>query len=82
VVAGIFLVLRTSVLGFSLGEPSGELMNNPFLKLVGNQYVPLSADEKFATILFTLGKYLQLMVFPHPLTHDYYPRHIEIMRFC
>jgi Flp pilus assembly protein TadD len=82
VVAGIFLVLRTSVLGFSLGEPSGELMNNPFLKLVGNQYVPLSADEKFATILFTLGKYLQLMVFPHPLTHDYYPRHIEIMRFA
>src|SRR5690606_16850421 len=30
---------------------------------------------------FTLGKYVQLLIFPHPLTHDYYPRHIEIMQF-
>ena len=77
----VFLLIRGAVLGWSLGEPSGELMNNPFLKLEGGQYVPFSSGEKLATIFYTLGKYLQLLVFPHPLTHDYYPRHIAIMTF-
>ena len=58
-----------------------ELMNNPFIKLVGENYVPFSGTEKLATIIFILGKYLALLVFPHPLTHDYYPRHIDIMTF-
>jgi len=31
---------------------------------------------------WTLGKYISLLFFPHPLTHDYYPRHIEIMTFA
>ncbi|MDX1939717.1 MAG: tetratricopeptide repeat protein [Saprospiraceae bacterium] len=81
VAAALFLVLRTSIIGFGGGNPPTELMNNPFLKLEGNQYVPFSAGERLATVLFTLGKYLQLLVFPHPLTHDYYPRQIDIMSF-
>jgi tetratricopeptide (TPR) repeat protein len=28
--------------------------------------------------MFTLGKYVQLLVFPHPLTHDYYPYQVGI----
>ena len=76
-----FLLIRTSVLGFSFGGTPNELMNNPFLKLEGASYVPFSLGEKLATILFTLGKYLSLLFFPHPLTHDYYPRHVEIMSF-
>ncbi len=79
--AAVFLVIRTSVIGLLPGEPPKELMNNPFLKLVGTQYVDFSAGEKFATIFYTLGKYLQLLVLPHPLTHDYYPRHIPILGF-
>lgn len=77
----IFLIIRTSILGFDLGSQSMELMNNPFLKMVNGQYIDFNFGEKMATILFTLGKYLQLLVFPHPLTHDYYPRHIDIMHF-
>lgn len=76
-----FLAIRSSILGFDFGGQSSELMNNPFLKFMGNQYVPFTGAEKFATILFTLGKYIQLLIFPHPLTHDYYPRHIDIMQF-
>ncbi len=76
-----FLLIRTSVLGFSFGGTPNELMNNPFLKLEGASYVPFSLAEKLATILFTLGKYLCLLFFPHPLTHDYYPRHVDIMSF-
>ncbi|MFK8101584.1 MAG: tetratricopeptide repeat protein [Saprospiraceae bacterium] len=77
----LFLGIRTLILGFSFGDPPMELMNNPFVKIVGNEYVLCSPLEKFATIIFTLGKYIQLLIVPHPLTHDYYPRHIELMSF-
>ena len=76
-----FIIIRSSVLGLEFGAAPSELMNNPFIKLVNGQYVPFDIEEKLATIIFTLGKYIQLLFFPHPLTHDYYPRHIEIMSF-
>lgn len=76
-----FLLVRTSILGFDLGSTPDELMNNPFIKLVNGQYVPFSTSEKWATILFTMGWYIKLLMYPHPLTHDYYPRHVEIMQW-
>lgn len=79
--AGIFLSIRFSILGLEIGEPVRELMNNPFLKLVGNQYVDFSFSEKMATIFYTLLEYLRLLIVPHPLTHDYYPRQVDIMSF-
>lgn len=79
--AVLFLIIRFSVLGMDFGGAPMELMNNPYLKIDGNSYVPFSFGEKAATIIYTLGKYIQLLIFPHPLTHDYYPRHVEIMSF-
>lgn len=76
---GVFLAIRTAVLGFDMGGTPMELMNNPFLELEAGRYVPLDFAEKMATITYTLGKYIALLVYPHPLTHDYYPRHIELM---
>ena len=76
-----FLGIRTAVLGFDFGGAPIELMNNPFIKIENGQYIPFDFGEKFATILYTLGKYVQLLFFPHPLTHDYYPRHVEMMSF-
>ncbi len=76
-----FLAIRTAVLGMDFGSNSMELMNNPFLKLSGASWVPFSGGEKLATIFFTLGKYVWLLIFPHPLSHDYYPRAVEIMQF-
>ncbi|MEL6718751.1 MAG: tetratricopeptide repeat protein [Bacteroidota bacterium] len=81
VAAGIYLVLRFSILGFDFGEPSRELMNNPYLKIENGQWVDFTFAEWSATIIFTLGKYLQLLAFPHPLTHDYYPRQVDIMNW-
>jgi tetratricopeptide (TPR) repeat protein len=76
----IFLIIRAQVLGQWFGsEPPMELLNNPFLKLVGDTFVPMTFSEKMATITYTLGRYVQLLLFPHPLTHDYYPRHIAMM---
>ncbi len=77
-----FLMIRTAVLGLDFGGETYELMNNPFLKIEDGKYVALGMAEKYATILFTLGLYLKLLVFPHPLTHDYYPRHVDIMTFA
>lgn len=77
----LFLMIRASVLGNDFGGTPMELMNNPYLKLVNGSYIPFDLGEKMATIMYTLGKYVQLLVLPHPLTHDYYPRYIDIMHF-
>ena len=74
----LFLLIRGSVLGWELGEPPKELMNNPFLKIENGQWVAFSASEKMATIMVTLWEYLRLLFVPFQLTHDYYPRHIDI----
>jgi len=76
-----FFVIRGSILHWKFGAAPMELMNNPFLKIEGTQWVAFTAAEKLATILYTLGKYLVLLVFPHPLTHDYYPRFIGLKSF-
>jgi tetratricopeptide (TPR) repeat protein len=80
-VAIAYLVIRFSILGFGFGESSGELMNNPFLKLENGTWVDFTFSEWSATIIYTLGKYVQLLLFPHPLTHDYYPRQVDIMNW-
>ena len=78
----LFVIIRGNILGWNIGgETPRELMNNPFLKLVGNQYVDFSFGEKMATIFYTLGYYIKLLFVPHPLSHDYYPRAVELVTF-
>lgn len=60
--AVIYLAIRGSVVGFS-SVASTELLNNPYLLA--------SADERWATKLFVLLKYLGLLFWPHPLAADY-----------
>lgn len=66
----VFIIVRYKALGFMLdhGRAIGDLMNNPFLGMTGG--------EKLATIFLTLGWYVKLLFWPHPLTHDYYPYHV------
>lgn len=72
----IYVVIRTNVIGymFNSGVVIDDLMNDPF--------VEMNSGEQIATIIYTLGQYLRLLVFPHPLTHDYYPYHIPLMNFA
>ena len=63
------------------GQAMSDPLNNPFLTSDGQQWVPFSDQEKYATILFTLFQYARLLVWPHPLTHDYYPFHITPQNF-
>jgi len=70
----LYLFLRYQVLGFLLfagTEEATELMNNPF--------VDASIGERYGTIFYTWGLYLKLLIFPHPLTHDYYPYHVPLV---
>lgn len=76
-----FFLLRGSILQWRFGGAPMELMNNPFLKIEGTQWVPYAPLEKLATIFYTLWKYIQLLFVPHPLTHDYYPRQIGLITF-
>ena len=75
IATGIYLVIRYSVIGYFLGngEKITDLMNNPFSQM--------NAGEKLATIFYTLLLYIKLLIFPHPLTHDYYPYAIPKMNW-
>lgn len=77
-----FFIVRGVVLDWTFGTQQLNVINNPFVKYVDNNWVFFSPGERFATIFYTMGKYVQLLFFPHPLTTDYYPRHIEIMTFA
>ncbi|WP_420459706.1 hypothetical protein [Neolewinella sp.] len=78
VAAGLYLMIRGSVLGWGLGEPALELMNNPFLREVNGQMVPLGFWERQPTVLYTLLLYLKLLFVPVGLVHDYYPAAITL----
>ena len=78
-IALLFLFIRGAVIGWDFGDTPRELMNNPYLKLVNGNYVDFSTSERLATVFFSLGIYLKLLLLPHPLTHDYYPKHIDLM---
>ncbi|HOY06884.1 MAG TPA: tetratricopeptide repeat protein [Saprospiraceae bacterium] len=76
-----FFFIRGAILHWKFGGAPMELMNNPYLKIQGTQWVPFTGAEKLATIFYTLWKYVQLLFVPYSLTHDYYPRVIDIMTF-
>jgi hypothetical protein len=70
----IYIVIRVSVIGHLVGNVEvTDIMNNPFYGM--------TKGEKMATIFYTLLLYLKLLIYPHPLTHDYYPYHIPIMHW-
>jgi hypothetical protein len=70
----IYLAIRISVIGHLVGNAEvTDIMNNPFYGMTWG--------EKMATIFYTLLLYLKLLIYPHPLTHDYYPYHIPIMHW-
>ena len=54
-------------------EIQENLLNNPFIYS--------TKAEEIATVFFTWLLYFKLLIFPHPLTHDYYPKQIPILNF-
>ena len=75
IIASIFFIaVRSHVLGSMMPEDSSaNILNNPFIHS--------TKAQEIATVLVTWGIYLRLLIFPHPLTHDYYPHQIAITDF-
>ena len=69
----IGLVIRQAVIGGLEVSGNNDLMNDPFIEA--------TATQKYATIFYTLAKYLQLLFVPYPLSHDYYPYQIPLKNF-
>ena len=73
--AGLFLAARTHALGGFMNTAGNDnILNNPF--------AGQSKGTEIATTLFTWAIYFRLMLFPHPLTHDYYPNQIDLTGFA
>jgi len=66
----LYMILRFQIVGGIENDVARELMNNPFLGA--------NSSDKWATIFYVLFVYVKLLFVPHPLTHDYYPKQIEI----
>ena len=77
----LFFIIRMAVLPELFSKPPMELMNNPYVKWTGDRWIDFTGGEKYATIMYTLGQYIKLLIIPITLTHDYYPRHVGIMHF-
>lgn len=71
--AALFLFLRSQYTQAGLTQDSPEILNNPFLLATPSQH--------YATAIYTWLKYYVLMIFPHPLTHDYYYNQIAYVDF-
>jgi tetratricopeptide (TPR) repeat protein len=69
----VYLVVRGMVLKGAGGATTGDVLTDPFALA--------STGQRFATIVYSLGAYLRLLVFPHPLTTDYQPFHIALMNW-
>ena len=70
----IYLMMRVNAIGYLTDDKVvTEIMNNPF--------ADMDFGEKYATIFYTLLMYLKLLIFPYPLTHDYYPYQIPKMNW-
>jgi len=66
IVAGaIFIFLRTKFAAGSVSSEITDILNDPF--------VGATSVQKFATIVYTIGKYFLMMVIPYPLScfYDY-----------
>lgn len=71
-VTGIYLVLRSAILGGLGGQTELQLVNN---SLLGAN----DATTKFATAMYIMSKYVYLLFIPHPLVFDYSYNQIPVV---
>jgi len=71
----LFVIIRQIVI-YKTG-----LNQNVVADISNDSFVEMNIYQKYATIMYSLGLYLKLTFFPHPLTWDYYPYHIAIMEW-
>lgn len=70
-VAVVYVAMRTALVGMIGDRTNPDIMENPF--------VNTGFADRMATIFCILGKYLQLLFVPHPLSCDYSYNEIPII---
>lgn len=75
-----FLLLRSAFTQSGLNQQSPEVLNNPFLLAV-NPDGSTNFGLRYGTTILTFLYYFKLLIFPHPLTHDYYYNQIPLVDF-
>jgi protein O-mannosyl-transferase len=68
-IAALYLAIRQQFTGSSF-TASESILNN--------SYIHASISEQFATIIYTIWEYFRILIFPHPLSHDYYFNQIPL----
>lgn len=69
----LYLILRSQFAASGLAEESSEILNNPF--------VNATFAQRYATPVYSFLLYYYKLVFPHPLSHDYYFNQIPLIDF-
>lgn len=69
----LYLTLRSRFAASGLTEESSEILNNPF--------VNATFAQRYATPIYSFLLYYYKLVFPHPLSHDYYFNQIPLIEF-
>jgi len=77
-VSVLYMLIRYNAVGFFFSSGTGTedriLMNNP--------YLDVSFGQKLANVFYVALLYTKLLLFPSPLTHDYYPWHIPLQSWA
>ncbi|MCS6904120.1 MAG: tetratricopeptide repeat protein [Bacteroidia bacterium] len=73
IVVLFYFLIRIKVIGFDLANKSNEI--------IANLYLNSPPEVRYATSLVTLGMYIRLLFFPHPLSSDYNYKEIEYRTF-
>lgn len=82
ITAGIYLAIRTSLVGMIGDRESNDITDNPFLALnFPDLPTPIPYLDKLATVSWIFLKYLLLLILPHPLTSDYGFNQIPVISF-
>ncbi len=71
----LFLFLRSMYTHAGLTDESPEILNNPFVAPY-NEF-----NIRYGTTIYTFLRYYWLMLFPNPLTHDYYFNQVPYLGF-
>ena len=72
----VFLLMRYHYTGGAAEAVSTEVLKNPWAYLAST---PDGYIHRYATIIMTFILYFKLLIFPHPLTHDYFYNHVPIV---
>lgn len=80
--SGIFLIFFLVYMMYRLGVVgAGVITEDTNPSILNNMYLASDFEQKYTTIIYVLGKYIQWLFFPHPLACDHSYNQIPYQSF-